>query len=240
MFEDSLVESTGKLAARNPWSTLVSFTLQGALLGAALLLSLIYTETLPVQHWMNILQVPPPPTAGAPVARTAVTSAAHNRSTDDAFTLPREIPKHTDMQPHPEEAVQSSVGVGSNIPGAIPEGSSSRINDLLRNAVPPAPKLVPPQKVRVSGGVAEGLLIYKVKPQYLPLAIQARVQGRVILQAVIGRDGSVQNLRVISGHPLLVASAMDAVRQWRYRPYLLSGEPVEVDTTINVDFTLTQ
>ena len=94
------------------------------------------------------------------------------------------------------------------------------------------------QKVRVSSGVAQGLLIREVKPEYPSLARQARIQGSVILQALIGKDGSVQNLRVISGHPMLVQAAMEAVKQWRYKPYYLNGEPVEVDTQITVNFTL--
>ena len=94
------------------------------------------------------------------------------------------------------------------------------------------------QKVRVSPGVAQGLLIREVKPEYPSLARQARIQGSVILQALIGKDGSVQNLRVISGHPMLVQAAMEAVKQWRYKPYYLNGEPVEVETQVNVNFTL--
>ena len=84
----------------------------------------------------------------------------------------------------------------------------------------------------------EGNLIYRVQPQYPPLARQARVQGSVILRAVITRDGKIANLQVVSGHPLLVQSAMDAVLQWRYRPYYLNNEPVEVETQVTVNFTL--
>jgi protein TonB len=82
------------------------------------------------------------------------------------------------------------------------------------------------------------MLIRQIKPQYPPLARQARIQGQVILQAVIGKDGKVQNLHLISGHPMLVPAAMEAVKQWRYRPYYLNGAPVEVDTQIVVNFTL--
>jgi protein TonB len=84
----------------------------------------------------------------------------------------------------------------------------------------------------------EGNLIYRVQPQYPALARQARVQGAVILRAVITREGKIANLQVVSGHPLLVQSAMDAVLQWRYRPYYLNNEPVEVETQVTVNFTL--
>jgi protein TonB len=100
------------------------------------------------------------------------------------------------------------------------------------------PKVAVPQKVRVSSGVAQGNLIHNVKPPYPPLARQARVQGMVVIQAVIGKDGTIQNLRVVSGHPMLAQAALEAVKQWRYKPYYLNGEPVDVDTTINVNFTL--
>jgi protein TonB len=100
------------------------------------------------------------------------------------------------------------------------------------------PKVAAPSKVRVSSGVAQGLLIHQVKPTYPSIAVQARVQGTVVLQAVIAKDGTVQDLRVVSGHPLLVRAAMAAVQLWRYKPYLLNDQPVEVDTQINVNFTL--
>jgi protein TonB len=94
------------------------------------------------------------------------------------------------------------------------------------------------QRVRVSQGVTACLVIHKVQPSYPPLARTARVQGAVQLAAIIGKDGTIQNLHVISGHPLLTQAALDAVKQWRYKPYILNGEPVEVDTQITVNFTL--
>jgi protein TonB len=93
--------------------------------------------------------------------------------------------------------------------------------------------------VRVSQGVSEGNLISQVKPPYPPMAKMARVQGAVVLQALISKSGNIENLRVVSGHPMLVQAALDAVRQWRYRPYLLNGEPVEVETQITLNFSLT-
>ena len=84
----------------------------------------------------------------------------------------------------------------------------------------------------------EGNLIYRVQPQYPTLARQARVQGVVVLRAMISREGKIENLQVMSGHPMLVQSAMEAVRQWRYRPYYLNNEPVEVETQVTVNFTL--
>jgi TonB family protein len=104
-----------------------------------------------------------------------------------------------------------------------------------------APEVGParhPERVRVSSGVSVGLLLHKVQPDYPPEARKARIQGTVILKAVIGKDGSIEKLTLVSGHPALAPAAIDAVQQWRYRPYLLMGNPVEVDTEIQVNFQL--
>lgn len=92
--------------------------------------------------------------------------------------------------------------------------------------------------VRVSGLVVEGLLIQKTLPVYPAIAKASRTQGRVVLQATISRNGTIENLRVVSGSTMLQQAALDAVKTWRYRPYLLSGDPVEVETTVNVVFKL--
>jgi protein TonB len=103
-----------------------------------------------------------------------------------------------------------------------------------------APKVqaAAPKKVNISAGVSTGLLIQKTTPVYPPIAKAARVSGTVVLQATISKTGTIENLKVVSGPAMLQQSALDAVRQWRYRPYLLNNEPVEVDTTVNVVFTL--
>ncbi len=97
---------------------------------------------------------------------------------------------------------------------------------------------VPPSRVKVSSGVIAGMIIHKVTPEYPGAARAARLQGTVVLQAIISKEGKIENLRAISGHPMLVPAAMDAVKQWRYKPYFLKGEPVAVDTMITVNFAL--
>jgi protein TonB len=241
MFEDSLVESSGKLACRNPWTTAVSLAAQTLLGGMLVLLSLFYTEALPSQKLTSMLEAPAPPSAAAPSPRTLTRAAKQTSELDrGALMLPREIPKAIAMV-HDDELLGSSVlapgtGVPNSVTGAVP---NSMISDLLRS-IPVAVPKVAVQKVRVSSGVAQGLLIRQVKPQYPALARQARIQGTVVLQAVIGKDGTVQNLRVLSGHPMLTEAAIDAVKQWLYKPYSLNGEPVEVDTQIYVNFTLSE
>jgi protein TonB len=95
-----------------------------------------------------------------------------------------------------------------------------------------------PKKVNISAGVAVGMLLVKTQPVYPPIAKAARVSGTVVLQATISKTGTIEGLHVISGPAMLQQAAQDAVRQWRYRPYLLNNEPVEVETTVNVIFTL--
>ena len=94
------------------------------------------------------------------------------------------------------------------------------------------------QRVKVSQGVTQGLLVHKVEPQYPPIAKTARVQGTVVLHALIAKDGKIENLQAVSGSPLLTAAAINAVKQWRYKPYILNGQPVEVETTVTVNFHL--
>jgi len=131
------------------------------------------------------------------------------------------------------------AGVVGGVPGGVPGGTMGGVLGSVMSSVPSAvPKAATPQRVRVSQGVSQGLLIHKVQPTYPPLARQARIQGSVILQALIGKDGTIQNLHVVSGHPMLTNAALEAVKEWRYKPYFLNGEPVEVETTINVNFTL--
>jgi len=103
---------------------------------------------------------------------------------------------------------------------------------------PPPPKAVTPQRIRVGGNVQQANLITQIRPVYPPLAKQARIQGTVELSAIIGKDGRVQDLKLVRGHPLLVSAAVEAVKNWVYRPTMLNGEPVEVATTIDVNFTL--
>jgi TonB family protein len=114
----------------------------------------------------------------------------------------------------------------------------------LVQAPPPPPPPRPPNnvvtRIRVGGGVQQENLIHKIDPVYPPLAYQARIQGTVRFTAIIGRDGRIENLQLVSGHPLLVQAAREAVSQWEYRPTLLNGSPVEVVTQVDVNFTLSQ
>jgi periplasmic protein TonB len=134
------------------------------------------------------------------------------------------------------------AGISGGVPGGVAGGSMGGVLGGViggAGAAPPPPK---PNvtRTRVGGAVQAAKLINRVQPIYPPLARQTRISGTVRLHAIIGKDGTVQQLSVESGHPLLVQSALDAVKQWRYQPTLLNGEPVEVDTEIDVIFSLAQ
>ncbi len=135
--------------------------------------------------------------------------------------------------PNPPGTASGGSVIG--VPGAAMSGV---LGGIISSPPAAVPKSATPQRVTVSQGVSQGLLIEQVKPVYPPLARQARIQGTIVLRALIGRDGMIQSLTLVSGHPMLVPSAIDAVKQWKYKPYFLNGEPVEVETEINVNFTL--
>ena len=164
MFEDSLIESSGRMKTKKGATVLISTLIHALLIVVLVLMPLIYTEALPSQTLLTFLVAPPPP--------------------------------------------------------------------------PPPPP--PPARVRVGGNVQSANLLTQVKPAYPPLAKQARIQGVVVLEAEISKEGTIDNLKVITGHPLLIQSAIDAVKQWRYKPTLLNGEPVAVVTTITVNFAFAQ
>jgi protein TonB len=243
MFEDSLLESGNRLKKRSPWTTFFSFLLQAGLLGVLVLIPLIYTDALPKQQLMTFLVAPPPPPPPPPPPAAAPVVKAVKVQTEldnGQLRTPTAIPKKIAMIKEEEAPPPSSgVGVVGGVPGGVPGGQMGGVIGGIISSTPVAvPHVATPTRVRVSQGVTEGLLLRKVQPVYPPLARSARIQGQVVLQAVIGKDGTIQNLRAISGHPMLTPAAIDAVRQWRYKPYFLNGEPVEVDTQITVNFTL--
>ena len=161
---------------------------------------------------------------------------------------PKSIPKDIANIKEEELPPPSSAGVVGGVLGGVPGGTMGALGGII-GAVPaaapppPAVKEAPkaaPQRIRVGGNVQQANLIRKVQPVYPPLAKQARIQGVVHFTAIIGKDGTIQNLTLINGHPLLVEAARQAVSQWQYKPTLLNGEPVEVVTQIDVNFTLSQ
>jgi periplasmic protein TonB len=243
MFEDSLIESGNRLKTKRGWTSMVSFLIQIGIIGVMVLIPLIFTEALPKTQLMTFLVAPPPPPPPPPPAAAPVHVVKQIQTdiVNGELRTPTKIPQKVQMIKEDEAPPPSmaTAGVVGGVPGGVPGGQMGGIIGGIVSSTPMAvPKVATPQRVRVSSGVSTGLLVRKVNPNYPPLARQARIQGTVILQAEISKTGDIQNLRLISGHPMLAPSAIEAVKQWKYKPYLLNGEPVEVETTVQVNFTL--
>jgi protein TonB len=232
---------------------------QLAAIGLLLAAPLLFVESLPVTQFTSVLLAPspppppPPPPPPAP-AQTRLARETH-KTTPRMFdmrrliaptTIPKQIAAIKDPQELPPPAIGGVIsGVPGGLIGGVPGGIAGGILGGISNAPPPppppkveAPKSVTPTRIRLGGNVEAARLIHQVQPEYPLLARDARIGGTVVLKAIINRDGSVENLSLVSGQPLLVAAAMDAVKQWVYKPTHLNGVPVEVVTEVDVYFRL--
>jgi periplasmic protein TonB len=246
------LESLGEQAKTRKPLTVVASLVMHVVIGATLLIiPLVFPETLSESmQQLTFLVAPPPPPPPPPPAPTAATPKQVKRVVEaGTFRARVEIPKGIKMVvddgPPPDTAVGGIVG---GVPGGVPGGEiggviGGVIGGAPTSVAPPppppppaAPK--PPQRVRIGGNVQQANLIREVQPSYPLLAKQARIQGAVVLEAIINEQGSVENLRIINGHPLLTQAALDAVKQWKYKPTVINGEPVEVVTKVTVNFHL--
>jgi periplasmic protein TonB len=236
MFEDSLMESGNRIKRKNKFWSFVAFLLNAAALLALVIWPLLHPEALPKQMMATLMVAPSPPPAPPP-ATPAARVQAKGQMLMSGFRAPSRIPETKPVNeaamPQPMMGVRGMEDLSDGIPGGI----GSLINDMgTRQPTVVRPKT--PNSLKVSSGMMAGNLLAKTFPQYPAIARAARIQGTVVLQATISKSGMIENLRVISGPTMLQQAAMDAVRSWRYKPYLLNGEPVEVETTINVVFSL--
>jgi periplasmic protein TonB len=246
MFSDSLLEF-GVQRKRKAFATTVSFLLNCLAIAGLLIVPLMFTEELPKAQLMTFLVAPPPPPPPPPPAAEHVARVVRQIQSDllssGALRTPSRIPEKVQMIKEEEAPPPMPVagGVVGGVPGGVPGGQMGGVIGGIISATSHlgvVPVVAAPQRVRISQGVTKGLLIHRVEPPYPNLAKAARVQGEVVLKAVINTNGDIQDLQLVSGHPMLVPAAIAAVKQWRYKPYLLNGQPVEVETTITVIFTL--
>jgi protein TonB len=242
MFSESMLETSWDHRSRRSWTTLTSFGLQVLAMGLLLMLPLMRPVGLPAGHSLPTpLTWGPPPSirmAERPVVRTAQSNFVGIVLIAPRATLPTiEMVHDSELPPSVNISEVGVRGAGTGNPS--PNGVPYSIPDSLSHAALPAKPApsVPTHPVRLSH-MDPGMLIRKVQPQYPGPAKSARVDGKVELAAIISKDGSIENLRVLAGHPMLVRAAIDAVKQWRYRPYILNNEPVEVETQITVNFSL--
>ena len=250
LFKDSLLDSSVE-RKRRTWTTLVSIVLQSFLIGVLIVVPLWFTEELPRQQLLTLLEAPPPPPPPPPPAASPASAPKSVKVTSNIveahLRTPSRIP--TKVQMIKEDAAVPPAGVAGGVIGGVPGGTpGGQLDGVLGGIIGSASNFVPKvskpapqptvQRVRVSQGVTKGLLVSRVEPTYPTVAHEARVQGVVVLTAIIGKDGNVERLQLESGNPLLVQAAIDAVKQWRYKPFLLNGQPVEIETTITVNFQL--
>jgi periplasmic protein TonB len=242
MFDEMVVSSPNPKKTNKPWTVILSMIFQVAFLAVLILIPLIYTEALPKTMMATLLVAPPPPPPPPPPPIAQIVHVKPQVHLMDAGKLvtPKVIPK--DIKIIKEDAPDMSMGMQGGVVGGVAGGQMGGVIGGVIGGVgaaPPPPKPTQ-QRIRQGGQVQAAKLVNKVQPMYPPLARQTRISGTVRLHAIIAKNGSVEQLEVISGHPLLVQAALDAVRQWKYQPTTLNGENVEVDTTIDVIFSLNQ
>jgi protein TonB len=249
MFEQALLEVAGR--TNKGWTVLVSSGMQMGLVAALSVSPLLNTDLLPrtTLQMMLVAPAPPPPAPPpAPAAERIPQTHPVARRQFDGLRLsePARIPEKIAMLASDElpPVAGSGAGVPGGIEGGVPGGILSmpprllEVPPVLLTTAKPVEPVAPIPRITVGGRVQDALIIHKVIPVYPPLARQARLSGTVRFTAIIARDGTIQNLTLVSGHPLFVAAATEAVRQWRYRPTLLNGDPVEVIAPIEVIFIL--
>jgi len=231
MFEDSTFESNSRIQTRSRAWMLATCAFNGSILLAMVLVPLIYPSGLPRMVKSFLMETPVVEQPRPKPIEVAMVTNAPSEIQDGHIVMPTHFPRTAFIPVAPEMARPlnvANVDLGDNSDNSVFNSQTHHTD--VRQAVS-AP-------IRVSGMVEEGLLVHRTIPVYPPIAIASHIEGTVVLQATISRTGFITNLQVISGPMMLQQAALNAVQQWRYRPYLLTGEPVEVETKVNVIFNL--
>jgi periplasmic protein TonB len=245
IFADSMLETSWAQRARHSWTTFTSFGLQALIIGLLLLLPVLQTVGLPaartVSTPISLGRRYPDPIAGT-VRGTAAPHAAQNNSPSPRFVAPGRIPRiiSTTADDAPSQTpAEHCNAICDPIASTIGTTSGPGLPFSLGGNRPmlPTPPPTITRAIRTSS-MLEGNLLRRIDPVYPPLAKTARIQGPVVLVAVISKAGTIDNLHAVSGPPMLVQAAVNAVSQWRYRPYILNNEPIEVETQITINFLL--
>ena|SRR5579872_2005669 len=239
MFAESILETSWAQHTRRGWTTLTSFGVQVVIIGALLAIPLLQTVGIPLARTvstpitMSRRPEPSPTTPTRPFHSNAVELAPITGRLRMPTSIPsRIVPDDGSIRSEGADG-PATIDYGAPYsPGAyLPTPTTGTETVMPVRAAPAKPTF------RTST-MLQGSLIRRVEPVYPPLARTARIQGSVVLEAIIGRDGTMQRLQVLSGHPMLAPAAVEAVRQWRYKPYVLNGEAIEVETQITVNFIL--
>jgi protein TonB len=241
LFQSLVVTEPEKHAGRTSTTLMISVVLHTALILAIAILPLAFYDALPSQEALKAFFVaplevapPPPPPPPPPAGARAMVRAAPRiqAAPPQGFVAPIETPN----QIKPEEGLDLGEGVAGGVEGGVPGGVVGGVVGGLPSDAPPPPAKV----VRIGGQIAQPKLIRQVKPVYPDLAVQSRVSALVILEAEVDTRGHVRTVKVLRGHPLFDDAAMEAVKQWRYQPLLLNGEPTGFILTVTVNFNLQQ
>jgi protein TonB len=236
MFEDSTFETMGRIHTRSRGWMMATFAFNSSILLALVIIPIIHPEMLPKLTSPILMQAPPPVQEPRPVVRTVQVPTAPSESSAQILQAPSRIPRQAYIPGKPEEPLPGTViALGGAGPAVLPGTGCEPLNC---GDVQPVVRQAVPSTQHVSSGVMQGMLIDKVIPTYPAIARATHMSGAVVLQATISRTGTIENLRVTSGPAMLRQAALDAVKQWRYRPYMLNGQPVEVETAVEVDFKL--
>jgi protein TonB len=237
MFEDSTFESQGRIRTRSKRWMFAALGFNGSILAALILIPLIFPSMLPVAEMRFLMTTPEAPKAESTLPHRATTPASSNapRNILDPFRAPRRIPPTIiftgDPGPGAEIAMTGSdPGLGNGIPGGV---GDSPFPHATQRVVHPEPNAI-----RVAARIEEGMNLSRTIPPYPIIARTMGVQGTVVLAATISKAGTIENLRVVSGPVALQRAALDAVKTWRYKPYVLDGQPVEVETSVEVVFKI--
>ena len=237
MFAESLLESSWAERGRRSWTTLTSFGVQAVIIGLLLLVPLLTTVGLPLARTVStpITSWRRDPGSAPDVQRGGRTRGVRIIPYSGPIIEPSAIPTGVRTGKDPTE-VAAGPSEGPDMGPYVGSGPGLPAIVRTHSVMPVAGRAI--EKVFRRSEILEGSLIRRVEPKYPALAISARIQGSVVLAAVISKSGTIDNLRLISGHPMLVPAAIAAVSRWRYRPYILNGDVIEVETQITVNFVL--
>jgi protein TonB len=243
MFEESLVESTTLLRSGNRWPTVISFSVQALVVAALIAIPLLHPEALLLKTpALAVVTLPPKPLPTPPkphVAMVSATSAATSAAA--SMSVPALRPPLIPSRGTPVDAPPLPIGLNMAPDSANPSavfgpGGEGIVHAVVARTPSNAGSTTKP--VSISRGVSAGLLLDPIRPDYPSIARISRTEGTVVIQAIISKSGHIESAHVLSGPSMLQASALQAVRAARYRPYLLNDEPTEVETTITITFRL--
>jgi protein TonB len=247
-FQSSMLEYNHMTSGNRFAHAMISLAVNAALIGAPILAALFVTDTIDLKQLQSVLLIapPPPPPPPPPAAAVQVVKVKPMAKLLDAGKLmaPRAIPKDIKIIKEEDQPPDAGMGgVAGGVPGGVAGGSMGGVlGGVIGGSVTSVPLAPPPPKpkapVRVGGRVKEPRLISRVDPVYPPLAKQTHMQGTVVIDAILDEKGDVIEMKVLSGPPLLIQAAVDAVRRWKYQPTFLNDQPVQVQLNVTVTFRL--